>query len=161
MERQEYEVFPDSSNYETTFEDVKLVSSVTIIDVSTFYGEPVYCGSKSNINFSEFIREYVCCFAVKTYSIVCVPLNTPTILYSQHHMSNSDGWESLGLCNDCLKEILSVLRPMVGNCTLDSSCRCIVCLRQPPSIRNLASHTVFHYAFNLSQFTLTDRTLYQ
>ena len=39
-------------------------------------------------------------------------------------------------------------------------CRCNVCLRQPPSIRNLASHTVFYYNFNLSQFILTDRTLY-
>jgi len=130
------------------------------IDVSTLYVEAVYCGSRSNINLSEFIWEYMCCFAVKTYSIVCVPLNTPTVLYLQDHRSNSDGWESLVLCNDCFKEILSILQPMVGNCTLDPSCRCNVCLRQPPSLRNLVSHTVFHYTFNLSEFILTDRTLY-
>ena len=160
MERQKYEAFSDYSNYEITFEDVTLAFSVTIIDVSTFYGEPVSCGSRSNINFSEFIWEYMCCFAVKAYSIVRVPLNTPTVLYLHHHRSNSDGWESLVLCNDCLKEILSILQPMVGNCTSDPSCRCNVCLRQPSSLRNLASHTVFRYTFNLSQFTLTDRTLY-
>ena len=91
-ERQEYDAFPDFSTYDITFEDVTLAFSVTIIDVETFYGEPVYCGSKSNINFSEFILEYMCCFAVKSYSIVCVPFNTPTVLYLQHHRSNSEGW---------------------------------------------------------------------
>jgi len=74
MERQEYHAFPDFSIYEITFEIVTLAFTVTIIDVETFYGEPVYCGSKSNINFSEFICEYLCYFALKSYSIVCVLL---------------------------------------------------------------------------------------
>ena len=102
----------------------------------------------------------MCPFAIKTYSIVCVPLNTATDLYIQHHRAASDGCESVVLWNDCLKELLSILQRMVGYCTLDPSCRCNVYLRQPPTLRNLVSHTVFHYTFNLSQFTLTDRTLY-
>ena len=102
----------------------------------------------------------MCCFAVKSYSIVCVPFNTPTVLYLQHHRSNSEGWESFVLCNNCVKEILNLLQPMVGNCTSNPSCRYNVCLRQPPSLRNLASNTVFHYTYNLSEFILTDRTLY-
>ena len=102
VERQEYEAFPDYSNYEITFEDVTLAFSVTIIDDSTFYDEPVYCGSRSSINFSEIIWEYMCCFGVKSYSIACVPLNTTIVLYIQHHMSNSEGWESLVLGNDCV-----------------------------------------------------------
>jgi len=55
MEREEYKAFPDSSNYEIKFEDVTIAFSVTIIYVSTFNGEPEYCGSRSNINLSEFI----------------------------------------------------------------------------------------------------------
>ena len=54
MERQEYDAFPDFSTYEITFEYVTLAFTVTIIDVETFYGETVYYGSTSNINFSEF-----------------------------------------------------------------------------------------------------------
>jgi len=77
VERQEYHAFPDFSTNGITFENVTLAFTVTIIDVETFYGEPVYCGSKSNINFSEFIWEYLCCIALKSYSIVCVPFNTP------------------------------------------------------------------------------------
>ena len=143
-ERQEYHVFPDFSTYEITFEDVTLAFTVTIIDVETFYGEPVYCGSKSNINFSEFIWEYLCCIALKSYSIVCFPLNTPTVLYLQNHRSNSEGWKSLVLCNNCVKEIINILKAYGGKLYL----------------RNLASHTVFHYTCNLSEFIPTDRTLY-
>jgi len=63
VELQEYKAFPDFSNYEITFEDVTLTFSVTIIDVSTFNGDPVFCGSRSDINLSECIWEYVsfCC----------------------------------------------------------------------------------------------------
>jgi len=59
IERQEYDAFPDFSTYEFTFEDVTLAFTFTIIDVSTFYGDPVYFGSRSNINFSEFMWEYI------------------------------------------------------------------------------------------------------
>jgi len=52
VERQEYKAIPDFSNYEITFEDVTFPFSDTIIDVSTFYVDPVSCGSRSNINFS-------------------------------------------------------------------------------------------------------------
>ena len=70
VEQQEYEAFTDYSNYEITFGDVTVTSLITIIDVSTSFGIPVSCVSKSNINLSEFIWEYMCPFAVKTYCIV-------------------------------------------------------------------------------------------
>jgi len=65
-----------------------------------------------------------------------------------------------GDLQSCFEEIQHILEPMGGSCTSDPSFSCNVCLRQPPSLRNLASHTAFHYTFNLSEFTLTDRTLY-
>jgi len=47
----------------------------------------------------------------------------------------------------------------VGNCNSDRSCGCNVYLRQPPSLRNITSQTVFHLTFNLLQFTLSGRIL--
>jgi len=35
-----------------------------------------------------------------------------------------------------------------------------VCLRHAPSLRSLASYTIFHLTFNLSEYTLTHRTFY-
>jgi len=94
------------------------------------------------------------------YAIVCVPLDTHTVLYLNHHRSASKGWTSDNLCDVCLEEFRLILQPFVDNCTYGSSCKFKVCLRQPPSLRSLASHTVFHLTFNLSQFTLTSRTLH-
>lgn len=146
----EYENFSDESIYAITFQDVTVNFSLTIVDVS------VSCGSKSSINFTEFIWDYICSFTFKMYAIVCVPFDTPTFLYFNHHRATSDGWKSFNYCDD----FQSLMKPFVGNCTSEPSCQCPVSLRQPPSLRNLASHTVFHFTFNLSPFTLSNRTLY-
>ena len=58
-------------------------------------------------------------------------------------------------------EYQPILRTFIGNCTGTSSCRCNMCLRQSPSLRSLASNTVFHITHILFEFTLTHRTLYQ
>jgi len=68
--------------------------------------------------------------------------------------------KSDSLCDGCSEDIRLTIEPIVGNCTSDRSCGCNVCLRRPPSLRNLASHTVFLLTFNLSQFTPSGRTLY-
>ena len=85
------------------------------------------------------------------HAIVCVPLGTPTVLHVNHHRAASDGWNSDSQCHECSEDFRLTIQPFVG---------CNVCLRQPPSLRNTTSHTVFHLTFNLSQFTLSGRTLY-
>jgi len=101
VERQEYKAFPDFSNYEITFEDVTLAFSVTITHVSTFYGDPLFVDLHLRSISLNLFGNICVLFEVKTYSIVCVPLNKPTVPYLQHHRAASDGWESLVLCNDC------------------------------------------------------------
>jgi len=151
---EEYEAFPDYSNYDITFEDVTVCFSIAVVDVSTS------CGSKSSINFTEFIWYYLCEYGFKMHAIFCVPLDTPTVLHLIHHWAASDGWNSDSLCHGCSEDLRLTIEPIVGNCTGERSCGCNVCLRQPPSLRNLTSHTVFHLTFNLTSFTLTDKTLY-
>jgi len=102
----------------------------------------------------------MCGFGIKMYAIICVPLDTPTILYLNHHRAVSDGWKSDNLCDECWADFRLIIEPFVVNCTSDRSCGSNVCLRQPPSLRNLTSHTVFHLAFNSSSFTLTEKTLH-
>ena len=45
--------------------------------------------------------------------------------------------------------------------SLERSCRCNVCLRQPPTLRGSASYTVFHLTFNVNQFTLNGMTQHE
>jgi len=99
-------------------------------------------------------------FPVKIYTIIGVPFDTPIVLYLNHHSAASDGRTSDILCDECLEEFRLILQRFVDNCTYERSCKCNVCLRQPPSLRNLASHRVFNLIFNLLEFALTGRTLY-
>ena len=61
------------------------------------------------------------------------------------------------MCFDVFKRILE---PIVGNCNFGLSCKCNLCLLQPPSLRSLASLTVFHLTCNVKQFELHRDTTY-
>ena len=90
----------------------------------------------------------------------CVPSGTPTVLYLQHHGASSGGRTTDSLCKECLNEFKPILRPFICECTGTPSSKCNVCLRQAPSLRSLANYTVFRLTFNLSEFKLTRRILY-
>jgi len=100
-------------------------------------------------------------FAFQMYGIVCVPLNSPKVLYLRHYGFTSGGWTQTSLCRTCLKGYRSRTDSFLLTCTGSSSCKFHVCLRQPSSLRSLASYTVFHITNNISEFTLSSRTLYQ
>ena len=150
----EYANYPDYSVYEITHDAGTIPFLLAVVD------ESVPCGSNSNINLAEFMWENASIFAFKMYGIVCVPLDTPTVLYLHHHGATSEGWTRDSLCKECLDEFRPILRHFICDSTGTRSWRCNVCLRQAPSLRSLASYIVFQLTFNLSEFKLTRRTLY-
>jgi len=89
------------------------------------------------------------------------PFVSPTVLYLRHHRATSGGWTQSSLCTPCFLNYMPVLGDFIPMCTYSSSCRFQVCLRQPPSLRSLASYSVFHITNNLSEFTVSSKTLYQ
>ena len=136
------ENFPDQSIYAITLEDVTVNFSLTVVDVS------VPCGSKSSINFTQFVWDYICSFTFKMYAIVCVPFDTPRALYLHHHRATSDGWKSCNYCGDCSKDFERIINPFVGNCTSDPSCQCPVWPRQPITSEFSFPHSFpFHLQF--------------
>jgi len=150
----EYANYPDYSVYEITHDGVMVPFLLAIVDVS------VPCGSKSNINLAELMWENASIFAFKMYGIVCVPLDTPPFLYLHHHGATSGGWTLDSLCKVCLNEFQTILKLFICDCTGTRSCKYKVYLSQAPSLRSLASYTVFHLTFNLADFKLSRRTLY-
>jgi len=147
---EDYASFTDYSVYEIRHDSVTVPFYITVVDMSA------HCGSRPSINLAEFMWENACIFAFKLYALVCVPFDTPTVFYLHHHGANNGGWSPDSICKESLEEF----QPFIGNCTGTRSCRCNVCPRQAPSLRSLASYTVFYLTLNLSQFTLTHRTLY-
>jgi len=75
-------------------------------------------------------------------------------------MADSGGWTQTSLCRSCVLNYRPVFDDFIPECSDSTSCRCNVCLRQPPSLRSLASYAVFHITNNLSEFTLSSETLY-
>jgi len=150
----EYANFPDYSVYEITHDSVTVPFLFTVINVS------VTCGLKTNINLAVFMWENSSIFSFKMYGIVSDPFDTPTVLYLHHQGATSGGWTPDSLCKECLNEFQPILRLFICDCTGTRSCKRNVGLRQAPSLRSLASYTVFHLNFNLSEFKLTRRTLY-
>jgi len=123
--------------------------------------DSVICGAKSSINLLEFLWDTTVLFAFQKYGIVCVPFDSPTVLYHRHYGATSGGWTQTSLCLPCYKAFRPNTRSFLPACTSPSSCRCHVFLRQSPTLRSLASYTVYHVTYNLSEFTLSSRTLYQ
>jgi len=144
-----YASFPDYSLY-ITYEGVTVPFYITILDV------PERCGSRCSINLVDFMWMNTCAF--KLYA-VCVPLTTPTVFYLRHHRVASEGWTSGSLCAECSEKFKLLLQPYVGNCTNTYSCRCNVCLRQPPSLRDWLPKR-YSILILIYEFTLTSRTLY-
>jgi len=134
-------------------ETVRFLIGVVDTDTTT-------CGSKSNINLLEFLWDNTLIFSFLKYGIACVPLASPTILYFRHHIAASGGWTQTSLCRPCVLNYRPVFENFIPECSDSTSCRCHVCLRQPPSLRSLASYVVFHITNNLSEFTLSSETLY-
>jgi len=156
-----FERYADFSAYDISYEGVTLTFHLVLVDAT------VDCGPRTCINFVDFILDIIKTFAFIKYAIVCVPLDTLTILFLRHCRSASDGWRTYNLCAACCKYCTPSVLQFVDNCTVpnsystyQNSCKCIICLRQPPTLRNLASHSVFQHTFNLSEFQLAGRTLF-
>ena len=91
------------------------------------------------------------------YAIVAVLFDTPTLLYLHYHRTASEGWSTEFLCDYCFDEFKVVISPNVGNCNFERSCRYNLCLRRPPTLGGSALYAVFHFAFNVYEFTLTSK----
>jgi len=94
------------------------------------------------------------------YGMVCVPFDPTKVLYLRHHEAICGGWTHSTLCRSCLGNYRPVINKFLPICVASTSCKCHICLRQPPSLRNLVSYTLFHITRNLAEFTLTSETTY-
>jgi len=122
--KDEYVNFPDYFVYEITHDGVTVPFLFTVIEVA------VPCGLKSKINLAVFMLENASMFAFRLFGIVCVPLNTPTVLYLHPNGTTRGGWTPNSLCKVCLNEFEPILTTIICDSTGTRSCKCNVCLRK-------------------------------
>jgi hypothetical protein len=117
----------DFMHCEITLGDISLPFNIIIVDTTK------ECGPRSNLNYVEFLWNHMVLLQFKKYAIVAVPFEIPTIFYLKHYRATSEGWKTSLLCEICFDEYREILAPYISPSS-GPSCRCTVCLRQPPSL---------------------------
>ena len=110
-----FETYADFSAYEVSYEGVTLTFHLVLVDAT------VDCTTQECLNFVEFIWDNSKTFAFIKYAIVCVPLETPKILFLRHYRAASDGWRTYNHCAACCRDRTPLIQQFVKNCTFPHS----------------------------------------
>jgi hypothetical protein len=62
------------------------------------------CGPRSNLNFVDFIWNYLISLQFKKYATVVVPFETTKILYLKQYRTTSEAWKTNLLCDLCFEK---------------------------------------------------------
>ena len=84
----------------------------------------------------------------------------PKLLCMRYYGAISNGWRDDRGCRECVEDYQLTMRDLTG-CQAPCECHCYFCVRQPPSLRDLASHTLFKLKFVISKFELTVHTTFK
>jgi hypothetical protein len=147
----------DYSHYKVILDGVVFLISIHLFDSEN-------CGRGSNLNFINYSWDNYLILPCRKYSIVILEtefLKHPRIYYLKHYRAGSDGWTARLYCNSCISNCKRAVQNDIFGCNLSDECRCIVCLRQPLTLKSLASHSVFQVLYNLDRFVLTATTAYE
>jgi hypothetical protein len=80
------------------------------------------------------------------------------MLFLKYYRATSDEWRDTENCYTCVRLHQQQVRPY-SLCNQPNRCSCTICLRQPPSLHDAASHTLF--SKRLKYFRLTGQSTYQ
>jgi hypothetical protein len=119
------------------------------------------CGPSSNLVFVHFFWRHADRISLHKYALTLFrPTrdSEPMMLCLKYYRATTDGWKDTSNCDTCLKENQQHAQPY-SYCILPDQCSCTICNRQPPTLRDIASHTLF--VCRLKYFRLTAHTTYQ
>jgi hypothetical protein len=131
-----------------------------------FYGidSPTSCGPLSNLNFVHFIWDNSERLEFMKHVMLLFPYHDsrpPILLFLKNHRARSGGWTDIDGCTSCIERFQRDLRPYSGCIRPDrGSCFCNICIRQPPSLLDSASHILFQCVLDLERFELNCFTTY-
>jgi hypothetical protein len=127
------------------------------------------CGPESILDLVKFCWVNAERFNSIKYAVVVLPkfcyglpfgYGLHRLICLRYYRAVSDGWRDELNCRPCTTEYQGLLRPLVG-CHLPATCRCTVCLWQPPSLRDAASHVLFRDVYKIQHvFHLISNTAF-
>ena len=127
------------------------------------------CGGEASLDLVQFCWDYGERYNSIKYAVVILPkffirlpyaYCLPKLICIRYYRAISDGWRDEGYCPPCTSEYQAVMKPFLG-CRLPDTCRCNFCLRQPPKLRDAASHVLFKQLYNVEHmFLFTSNTTF-
>jgi hypothetical protein len=120
------------------------------------------CNTESNLDFVLFIWKNRDRYDFMKYSTTLVRrvyLSLPELLCLKYYRAESGGWRTDIHCSTSIAKYHSTFGHLLpSQCLRTSSCKCMLCTRQPPSLFGSASHIIFHLIRDLGRFTLDIET---
>jgi hypothetical protein len=117
----------------------------------------------SNLNLVNYFWENCELVPCRRYSIVLLLIDVPisNIYFLKHHMIERVGWTSRLICTSFVLKTKRGMQRYVVGCDKTEACKCVMCLRQPATLKSIASHSVFRVLFNSASFALSVETSYE
>ena len=115
------------------------------------------CGARSSLHLVQFCWDNAEQFNSIKYAVVILPkffYKLPfgyclrKLICIRYYRAVSDGWRDEAYCPTCTLEYRAIMKPLLG-CRLPDTCRCNICLRQPPSLRDAVSHVLLKHVYNI------------
>ena len=141
---------PLSLNFFTQWMTAAPTMCVAVILRYPFYGvdaDSLFCDFRSNVDFVPFVWERYERFPIQKFAITILPrhnaplplgLEVTRLLYLRHYRALSDGcWKNRENCVQCVCDFQISLRALSACQPLADDGPCIVCRRQPPSLRDM------------------------
>jgi hypothetical protein len=79
----------------------------------------------------------------------------PRLLCLRYYRVASTGWTFGSGCVSCQEELRPPILPFTSCVAPGEPCQCKICRRQPPTLKDLASHFMFTLTCNLERFEVT------
>ena len=105
----------------------------------------------SNVDFVYYVWERLERFSFRRHALTLLPAihedDPSRLLCLRHYRARSDGWREFTDCRVCVSYEWHEIRHIVGclGCHQRAlPCTCPICTRRPPSLRDIALHTVYN-----------------
>ena len=152
----------ESCVYHVGCGNFKIIMNIFCVDADS------RCDYRSNVDFVHFVWEHYERYPIKKFAITIllrdnapIPLRLEgtRLLFLKHYRALSEGWwKDRDNCVECVANF-HISLTIVSACQQPADdCLCIVCRRQPPSLRDLCSNAYFH---TLQHFELNANTIFQ
>ena len=113
----------------------------------------VECGARSNVDFfSLYMRTIESQYMFRQHAITILPdpvCAEIRLLCLRYYAVPSVGWSYGSGCAICRDTTRQQIRHLTGCLAPAESCRCNICVRQPPSLKALAFHAHFTLVLNI------------